>query len=164
MSEKIAVYAGSFDPVTNGHVNVARRAREVFGQVVVLLIQNGRKKPLFSQEERLELLRQTFAGEDGIRVEKAEGLLVDYMQKHNLHILVRGLRGPADLEPELANAYYNKQFYPKVETVFLPTRAEYAFLSSSAVREAAGYGADVSSLVPVCVAKALQKIKEKSSF
>ena len=84
MSEKIAVYAGSFDPVTNGHVNVARRAREVFGQVVVLLIQNGRKKPLFSQEERLELLRQTFAGEDGIQVEKAEGLLVDYMKKHNL--------------------------------------------------------------------------------
>lgn len=164
MSEKIAVYAGSFDPVTNGHVNVARRAREVFGQVVVLLIQNGRKKPLFSQEERLELLRQTFAGEDGIQVEKAEGLLVDYLKKHHLRVLVRGLRGAADLAPELTNAYYNNQFYPEAETVFLPARPEYAFLSSSAVREAAGYGADVSSLVPACVAKALQKIKEKSSF
>ena len=97
-------------------------------------------------------------------MEKADGLLVDYLKKNNLHILVRGLRGSADLEPELTNAYYNKQFYPKVETVFMPTRPEYAFLSSSAVREAAGYGADVSGLVPVCVAKALQKIKEKSSF
>ena len=89
-------------------------------------------------------------------MEQADGLLADYLKKNNLHILVRGVRGAADMEHELTNAYYNKLFCPGAETVFLPARPEYAFLSSSAVREAAGYGGDVSALVPPCVASALK--------
>lgn len=156
MTDTPAVYAGSFDPVTNGHVDVARRARDVFGSVIVLLIANGRKRPLFDEAERLALLLETFKGEAGIRVERAEGLLADYLKQNNLRVLVRGLRGAPDLEHELANAHYNKLFYPAAETVFLPSRAEYAFLSSSAVREAVWYGGDVSPLVPACVAEALK--------
>lgn len=156
MTDIPAVYAGSFDPVTNGHVDVARRARDVFGSVVVLLISNGRKRSLFDEAERLALLLETFKGEKGIRVERADGLLADYLKTNNLRVLVRGLRGAPDVEHELLNAHYNKLFCSSAETVFLPARAEYAFLSSSAVREAAGYGADVSPLVPACVAQALK--------
>lgn len=151
-----AVYAGTFDPVTLGHADIARRAARAFGALVVLVIPNGNKQPLFSPAERVALLKETFKDEPLIRVEQAEGLLADYLKKNNLHILVRGVRGAADMEHELTNAYYNKLFCPGAETVFLPTRPEYAFLSSSAVREAAGYGGDISSLVPECVASALK--------
>ena len=121
-----------------------------------LVIPNGNKQPLFSPAERVVLLKETFKDEPLIRVEQAEGLLADYLKKNNLHILVRGVRGAADMEHELTNAYYNKLFCPGAETVFFPARPEYAFLSSSAVREAAGYGGDISSLVPPCVASALK--------
>lgn len=156
MTDIPAVYAGSFDPVTNGHMDVARRARDVFGSVVVLLIGNGCKRPLFDEAERLALLQEAFKGERGIRVEHAQGLLTDYLKANSLRVLVRGLRGAPDLEHELLNAHYNKLFYSQAETVFLPARAEYGFLSSSAVREAVRYGADVSPLVPACVARALK--------
>ncbi len=155
MNAAPVVYAGSFDPVTNGHADIARRARDVFGSVIVLLIANANKHPLFSEDERFLLLQQTFKDEPGIRVERAGGLLTDFLKKHGLRVLVRGVRGPSDVAHEMLNAHYNKKFYPLVETVFLPGRAEYAFLSSSAVREAVGYGADVSDLVPPCVAQAL---------
>ncbi len=151
------VYAGSFDPVTNGHIDIARRAREVFGNVVVLLIANGNKRSLFSEDERFALLQQTFKDEPGIRVDRACGLLTDYLKERGLRVLVRGVRGPEDVAHEMTNAHYNKKFFPLAETVLLPCRAEYAFLSSSAVREAFGYGADVSDLVPPCVAEALAK-------
>ena len=154
-----AVYAGSFDPVTNGHMDIIRRARDVFGAVIVLVMPNACKRPLFTAQERVELLRQALQGEENVRVESAEGLLTDYLKKNGLKVLVRGLRGGGDLEHELANAFYNKQFYASAETVFLPGRPEYAFLSSSAVREAFSYGADVSALVPPGVAKALQRKK-----
>ena len=150
MAAAPAVYAGSFDPVTNGHVDIARRARDLFGSVIILLIANGNKHPLLSEDERLLLLQQTFKDEPGIRVERAGGLVTDYLKKHGLRVLVRGVRGPEDV-------HYNKKFYPLAETVFLPCRAEYAFLSSSAVREAAGYGADISDLVPPPVAQALAR-------
>lgn len=154
-----AVYAGSFDPVTNGHIDIIRRARNVFGAVIVLVMPNACKRPLFTAQERVELLGQALQGEENVRVEAAEGLLADYLKKNGLNVLVRGLRGEGDLEHELINAYYNKQFYAPAETVFLPGRPEYAFLSSSSVREAFSYGADVSGLVPPCVAEALRRKK-----
>ena len=157
MAAAPAVYAGSFDPVTNGHVDIARRARDLFGSVIILLIANGNKHPLLSEDERFSLLQQTFKDEPGIRVERAGGLVTDYLKKHGLRVLVRGVRGPEDVAHERLNAHYNKKFYPLAETVFLPCRAEYAFLSSSAVREAAGYGADISDLVPPPVAQALAR-------
>ncbi len=157
MTAAPVVYAGSFDPVTYGHMDIARRARDVFGSVIVLLIANGTKRPLLDENERFLLLQQAFKDEPGIRVERAGGLLADYLKTHGLRVLVRGVRGPADVAHEMLNAHYNKKFYPRTETVFLPCRAEYTFLSSSAVREAVGYGADISDLVPPCVAEALTK-------
>lgn len=159
MASNPVVFAGSFDPVTNGHVDIALRARAAFGSVLVLLTDNGNKRPLLSKETRLALLQETFRQEPNIRVDYCEErLLTDYLKKHHLRVLVRGIRGAADVEHEMLNAHYNKLFYPEVETVFLPCRAECAFLSSSAVREAFSYGADLSPLVPPCVAKELKRI------
>ncbi len=154
-----AVYAGSFDPVTNGHIDIALRARDIFGVVILLVIPNASKQPLLTQEERVSLIAEALKGESGVRVEKAEGLLVDYLRRNNLHILIRGLRGVSDLDHEMMNAYYNKTFFPQVETIFLSCRPEYTFLSSSAIREALQYGADVSGLVPGCVLRALEAKK-----
>lgn len=155
-----AVYAGSFDPVTNGHLDIIRRARAIFGEVIVLVMPNANKQPMFRETERVALLREALRAEEGVRIEKAHGLLTDYLKKNDLRVLVRGLRGSADIEAEFVNAHYNKMFYPRVETVFLPCRPEYAFLSSSAVREAFSYGADIGEMVPPCVKTALKKKKK----
>lgn len=160
MQSAKAVYAGSFDPVTNGHLDIIRRARTVFGALTVLVIPNGTKNPLFSLEERVDLLRRALAGEQGVAVQAAPGgLLTDWMREHGFRVIVRGLRGTADVDHELANAYYNFSFFPEAETVFFPARAELAYVSSSAVREAFRYGADVSRWVPPCVAEKLQNKK-----
>lgn len=158
-----AVYPGTFDPVTKGHLDIALRARDIFGSVVVLLIPNGNKKTLFTQAERFALLQEAFRGEPGIRVEQADGgLLSDYLKKNHLRLVVRGLRGASDVEYEFINAHYNKLFNPEIETVFLPGKPENAFLSSSAVREAFLYGADIISLVPPCVAEAINKKRKNA--
>ncbi len=160
MQTKKAVYAGSFDPVTNGHLDIIRRARDVFGAVTVLVIPNGGKNPLFSLDERKMLLAEALRGEEGVLIETAAGgLLADYLKEHGFGVIVRGLRGAQDIEHEFTNAYYNHSFYPEAETVFLAARPEMSFVSSSAVREAAHYGADVSCWVPGCVAQALKNKK-----
>ena len=151
------VFAGSFDPVTNGHLDIIRRAREIFGAVVVLVMPNRQKKTLFSLEERAELLRKSLAGEEQITVETAEGLLTDYLKKKGLFVVVRGIRNAADLAYEEQTAFYNKRFFPSMETVFLPARAEHIYLSSSGVKEAFLYGGDITSLVPPCVVEALRQ-------
>ncbi len=162
MTCKPVVYAGSFDPVTNGHLDIIRRARAVFGAVRVLVIPNANKTPLFTLEERRSLLEQALIGERNVEVATiTKGLLTDYMKAHNLTVIVRGIRSAADLEHEQTNAYFNRLFSPETETVFLPGKPENAFISSSAVREAVRYGADVSALVPVCVAQALAKKEVK---
>lgn len=156
MNAKKAIYTGSFDPVTNGHLDIIRRARDIFGALTVLIIPNGTKNPLFSLEERCALLEEITAQEPGVTVSVAPGgLLADYMKTHGYGVIVRGLRGPQDVEHELTNAYYNKAFLPGAETVFLPARPEWTFVSSTAVREAVRYGADVSRWVPPGVARAL---------
>lgn len=156
MNAKKAIYTGSFDPVTNGHLDIIRRARDVFGTLTVLVIPNGAKNPLFSLEERRALAAEALAGEAGISVEAAQGgLLADYLKEHGFNVIVRGLRGAQDVEHEFTNAYYNHAFYPEAETVFFPARTEWTYVSSSSVREAARYGADVSGWVPPCVARAL---------
>lgn len=161
MNAKRALYTGSFDPVTNGHLDVIRRARDIFGALTVLIIPNAVKNPLFTPQERRFLLEEALAGETGITVETAPGgLLADYMKANGYHVIVRGLRGAQDVEHELTNAYYNKSFWREVETVFLPALPELAYVSSSAVREAVLYGADVSGWVPPCTARALaEKIR-----
>ena len=154
---KPVVFAGSFDPVTNGHIDLIKRARAVFGEVVVVVLHNAAKKPLFTAAERVHLLQQALAGEEHITIDTAQGLLSDYMRQKGLTTVVRGLRSAHDWNHERTNAYFNKQFYPALETVFLPAGESYQFISSSAVKEALSYGADISQWVPSCVAKALDK-------
>ena len=152
-----AVYAGSFDPVTNGHLDIMARVVNLFGGLTVLVMKNETKTPLFSVQERMEFLTRAVKDIPGVSVETAEGLLADYARKNKVQILVRGLRGAADIEPELTAAYFNKKFYPGAETVFLPARAELKYVSSSSVKEAARIGANIGDFVPSFVAEALQK-------
>ena len=162
MKQKPVVFAGSFDPVTNGHLDLIRRARDVFGAVVVVVAENARKQYCFTAQERADLLREALKKEKNVRVDSCKGLLADYLKKHKLHVLVRGLRGADDMQGELAGAFYNKLFYPLAETVFLPAAQGQEFISSPAVKEAALFGADVSACVPPCVARELRrKIKGK---
>lgn len=158
---KPVVFSGSFDPVTNGHIDLIKRARAIFGAVVVVVFYNATKKGMFSPQERVALLKEALAGEDNITVDCAEGLLADYMKQKDLTTVVRGLRSAHDWNHERTNAYFNKKFNASVETVFLPADEKYQFVSSSAVKEAVKYGADVADLVPPCVWKALQKAVSK---
>ncbi len=156
---KPVVFPGSFDPVTNGHLDLIKRAQSIFGAVVVLVLYNAKKQGLFSVTERVALLQDTLKGEANITVEAFDGLLADYLKTHNYTTVIRGLRTAHDWNHERTNVYFNKQFYPKLETVFLPADETYQFISSSAVKEAVIYGADVSAFVPPCVADALKKKK-----
>ena len=156
MSMLKAVYAGSFDPVTNGHLDIITRAAKLFGGLTVLVMKNEAKTPLFSEEERVDFLTRATKDIPGVTVKTAEGLLADYARKHHMQILVRGLRGAEDIEPEFAAAYFNKKFYPGAETVFLPARTELKYVSSSSVKEAVKAGADISGFVPLFVAQSLQ--------
>lgn len=151
------VFAGSFDPVTNGHIEVIRRAQKIFGAVVVLVMPNHNKQTLFSLQERKALLEEVFKGCASVQVDSAQGLLVDYMKNHQLTVLVRGIRNNADWEYENKNRTYNQLFYPQLETVFLPADAETAAVSSSLVKESFACGTDIRTLVPPCVLAALEK-------
>ncbi len=154
---KPVVFSGSFDPVTNGHLNLIRRARRIFGAVRVVVFFNATKRTRFTVQERVQFLKEALQGEESITVDQFDGLLSDYMKQHQLTTVVRGLRNAQDWNHERTNAYFNTRFYPALETVFLPAQEDFQFLSSSAVKEAAAYGADISGLVPPPVAKALQK-------
>ena len=154
MKNTTAIYAGSFDPVTNGHLDIIRRAQQIFGSVIVLLMKNGAKNALFSFEERVQLLRQAVAEIPQVTIETADGLLADYARKHG-GILVRGLRGVSDIETEFAQAHYNRLFAPGLETVFLSCDEKWRYVSSSTVREIARCGGELKLLVPACVQEAL---------
>lgn len=151
------VFAGSFDPVTNGHVQLVRRAQAIFGAVIVLVMPNGKKQTLFSLQERKQLLQEAFKDDPQVKVDTARGLLADYMKQQGLKLLVRGIRNAADLEYENTALVYNRLFYPDLETIFLPAEPNVSHISSSAVKEAFDYGADVSALVPTCVVAALKR-------
>ena len=153
---RIAVYPGSFDPITNGHVDVLRRAAAVFDRVVVAVLVNPRKATVDSADDRVETIRATIAealSEDGDRIEVVafDGLTVDLCRRIGARWLVRGLRAVADFEAELQMAHTNRKMAPAVDTVFFMTALEYAYLSSSLVREIARFGGDVAPLVPTAV-------------
>ena len=154
---KPVVFPGSFDPVTNGHIDLIKRARAVFGAVAVVVLHNAQKQTKFTAQERVAFLKEALQGEENITVESAEGLLTNYLKNHGYTTVVRGLRSAHDWNHERTNAHFNKRFYHAVETVFLPADEKYQFISSSAVKEAAVYGADVADLVPPCVAQVLKK-------
>jgi pantetheine-phosphate adenylyltransferase len=156
MSSQLAIYAGSFDPPTNGHLDLARRASMLFPRVVVALGQHPIRSPLFTVDERLELLRRVCAPIPNVEVALFDGLLVDYAQRIGARIIVRGLRAATDFEYELQIAHANADLAPDIDTVFLPTRTNYGFISASLVREIASHGGDVSRYAPPEVCEALR--------
>jgi pantetheine-phosphate adenylyltransferase len=154
---RIALYPGSFDPPTLGHADLIRRSLALADRVVVAVASNSAKQPLFSIQERVDLLRGMVRDEPRITVETFEGLLVDFALQVGASILVRGLRAVSDFEYEFQMALMNRQLHPTLETVFLVPAVDLTYLSSSLVREVARYGGDVSSLVPAEVAGALTR-------
>ena len=151
---KIAVCPGSFDPVTLGHLDIIRRASLLFDRVIVVVMTNGAKQPLFTQVERMELLRKALAAEhmDSVTVDCYDGLLADYVEQRGADVVVKGLRAMSDFEYEFQMALTNRKLNPKAETVFLTTTAEHMYLSSSLVKQVAHYGGDVTDFVPSCIA------------
>ncbi len=157
MSQRIAIYPGSFDPLTMGHIDIARRAARLFDHLVVAAIHNPGKAPLFSLQERLDILRQSFADEPEIEVDAFKGLLVDYLHCKESFIVIRGLRAITDFEIELQMALMNRSLSPEIETLFLVPSAKYSFLSSSMVKQVYQSGGQVTNLVTPLVDKLLRE-------
>jgi pantetheine-phosphate adenylyltransferase len=154
---KCAIYPGSFDPVTNGHLDVIGRARKLFDEIVVAVAHNDEKQPLFSLEERLDLLRRALEKIDNVRIAQFDGLLVEFAAAQQASAVIRGLRAVSDFEFEFQMALMNRKLEDSVETIFLMPKEEYTYLSSRLVKEIARLGGDVSSFVPRAVAEALAK-------
>ena len=151
-----AIYPGSFDPVTNGHLDVIERARTLFDEVIVAVAINDQKEPLFAPDERIAMLRKAITIE-AVRVAPMEGLLVEFAASENAHAVVRGLRAISDFEFEFQMALMNRKLDREIETIFLMPKEEYTYLSSRIVKEIARLGGDVSAFVPRPVAEALAK-------
>jgi len=152
-----AIYPGSFDPVTNGHLDVVERARKLFDEVIVAVAHNDEKEPLFPLQERLDLLHQTVGRIENIRIAQFDGLLVEFARAQKACAVIRGLRAVSDFEFEFQMALMNRKLEGSVETMFLMPKEEYTYLSSRLVKEIARLGGDVSQFVPPIVAKALAK-------
>jgi pantetheine-phosphate adenylyltransferase len=157
-----AVCPGSFDPVTNGHVDVISRAAALYDELVVAVLVNPGKAGLFSVEERMELLRDAVAGLGNVTVDSFQGLLVDYCRSHGIPVIVKGLRAVSDFEYELQMAQMNREL-AGIETLFVPTAPQVGHLSSSLVKQIASFGGDVSSLVPTAVHARLLAHRERGS-
>jgi len=154
---QLAIYAGSFDPITYGHIDLIKRAQEIFSEVVVAVAHNYHKRPLFSVKERVQMLKKATRGMPGVRVDDFKGLVVDYAHRNKAKVLIRGLRMLSDFEYEFQMALTNRKLSPDVETIFLMPQESYSYLSSKLLKEAASLGADLSSFVPSYVESALKK-------
>ncbi len=152
----IAVYPGTFDPITNGHLDILERALRLFDYVIVTLATNQRKQPLFTAEERIQFIKDAMPGTgDRLQFEQFDGLLVDFCRAHNATVIVRGLRALADFEYEFQFAHMNRRLAPGIDTVFFMTDERNHYVSSSLVKEVASLGGDVNGLVPEAVVTAL---------
>ena len=151
-----AICTGSFDPVTNGHIDIFERAAKLVDELIVCVFMNNKKKSLFSIEERVELLREATVHIDNLTVDSSEELVADYIKSHDINVIIRGLRSATDFEYEVNTAQMNKHLAPNAETIFLLTAPEFLFISSSGVRELAEFGGDSHGLVPECVEFAIQ--------
>lgn len=154
---RIAIYPGTFDPFTNGHLDLLQRALKLFDRVIITIARNAAKDPLFSEDERLVLIRQSIRGLERVDVDSFDGLLVEYARRKNAIALVRGLRAISDFEYELQMALMNRRLAETVETVFLMPNEKYTYLNSSIVREIARLRGDVKGLVPPPVHRALKQ-------
>lgn len=154
----IAVYPGSFDPLTNGHIDLVERGLKVFDKVIIVALKNRAKKPLFSVEERIAMITDCFKGIDSVEVDAFDGLVVDYARKRNATAILRGMRAVSDFENEFQMAMFNRRLNRDVQTVFLMTGMRWIFTSSSGIKEVASFGGDISGMVPPSIEK---KLKEK---
>ncbi len=159
--ERIGIYPGTFDPVTNGHLDIIARASGLFDRIIFAVASENYKTPLFTMEERIELIREAVASLPNVEVESFDGLLADFYQKKNASAVIRGLRAISDFEREFQMALMNKQVLPDLETIFFMTAAQYQYVSSSIVKNFACYGKNVDSLVPPNVSRALQEKYQK---
>ncbi|GBG54934.1 phosphopantetheine adenylyltransferase [Sporomusaceae bacterium FL31] len=161
---RIAVCPGSFDPVTNGHLDIFERASNMYDLVIVAVFHNPNKKPLFSMEERVELLAISTQHIPNIKIDSFSGLLNDYVKQQNTNIIVRGLRALSDFEYEFQRALLIKKVDPVIETVFMMTSSEYSFLSSSGIKELAKFGGSIKGLVPECVETRIGQRMRESGY
>ncbi len=155
---KIAIYPGSFDPLTNGHIDIIERALDIFDTVIVAVLHNPNKKSLFTMEERVEMINQSFNGQDNVLVDSFGGLLVDYAKMKKAVAIIRGMRALSDFESEFQMALMNRKLNKEVQSVFLMTGFRWIFTSSSIIKEAAQFGGEISDMVPEAV---LVKMLEK---
>ena len=155
---KIAVYPGSFDPVTQGHLDIIRRAGRLFDRVIVAVSDNSNKKHTFSLKERIQMLKGCLRNQPRVDVQRFSGLLVDFVRKKKAAIVIRGLRAISDFEYEFQMALMNRKLSPNVETVFLMPDEKYTYLSSSIAKEVAGLGGDLKKLIPSNVSKRLKNL------
>ena len=153
---KVVVVPGSFDPITNGHLDIIKRAAKVFGNVNVVIMNNSSKNSLFTVDERMELIRQVTQSIPNVKVESSGGLMIEYAEKVGAVAVVRGLRAVTDFEYEMQITSMNRVLDETIETFFIMTNNQYSFLSSSIVKEVAKYGGDISELVPAAVEEALK--------
>ncbi len=153
----LAVYPGSFDPITNGHVYIAERAAAIFDELTVSILYNEHKNATFSVDERIDMAREALKHLPNIKVDSFQGLLIDYMRQVKSRVIIRGLRAMSDFEYEFQIALMNRQLAPEVETFFIVTDPKYSYVSSSGVREVFHFGGTVSGLVPDCVFKKLSE-------
>ena len=154
----IAIVPGSFDPVTNGHLDIIKRTSELFDVVYVSILSNSTKNPLFTVEERIELINRVTKGISNVKVESFTGLLVDYAREKKAKFIVKGLRAVSDFEYEFQMSLTNKQLAPEIETFFITTNSKYSYLSSSIVKEVARYSGDLTEMVPQEI---IQDIQDK---
>lgn len=156
--QKIAVYPGSFDPVTNGHLDVIERALKIFDKVIVAVGDNPGKKPLFTVDERIEMLKESTKNIKNAEIDAFDGLMLDYVKKKGSNVIIRGLRAVSDFEFEFQRALMNRKVTKDIETIFIMTKGSYVFLDSSIIKEMAMFGGCIRGLVPKIVEK---KLKEK---
>jgi pantetheine-phosphate adenylyltransferase len=161
---RIAIYPGSFDPLTNGHVDIIERGSRIFDQIIVAILGNVEKTPLFSESERTAIIQNVFKGRPNVQVETFSGLLVDYAQQKKASVIVRGLRAVSDFEYEFQMALMNRHLAPGIETVFMMPAEQYTYISSRLIKEVFTLGGEITGLVPPIVEEKLrakQKAKKK---
>lgn len=157
MNKKV-LYPGSFDPLTNGHVDIIQRGLKIFDHLLIAVLENPQKKPLFSTKERMSIIQEIFSDQKNIEIRSFHGLLVDFAKKNNIKIVVRGLRAISDFEYEFQMALMNRNLDPEIETFFMMPSVKYSFLRSKLVKEICKLGGSLKGLVPIEVEK---KLKEK---